>query len=242
MIYMTLQQVMAFKNHSEASSWNLMDSSWISKDLPASLQQSPRSLMMHSPWKQAEMCKSLLLILWKGRAPPSPPQKVPTKSQGSGQWQTTTLQECGRTVKKVPSCVYQSNTSMPMSSKLNVGMAFRLMPIVVGFFTSWEKCCHHQGMFWKADSQAPHRAACWKTWRCLANTWVWEAASTTASILHMCTEIAQGLCFLLRGLWVPVPCKASQHAPAEATDAVILKPSNVDMGSSIRLLNSRQLR
>lgn len=38
---------------------------------------------------------------------------------------------------KEPSCVYQSNTSVSTSSKLNLDTTFRLTPIVPEFFNSW---------------------------------------------------------------------------------------------------------
>lgn len=38
---------------------------------------------------------------------------------------------------KGPSCVYQSNTSVSTSSKLNLDTTFRLTPIVPEFFNSW---------------------------------------------------------------------------------------------------------
>lgn len=148
-----------------------MDPDWISKAFMSrqlyhcnKAHETQQCVLHGRKQKCANPCRTFLV---KGRWPPLLPQKSAHKvtrfrsvannttgGRGVGWWND-------RVILRDPSCVCQATpqASVSTSSKLNLDTIFRLIPIVPEFFNSWQKCYHHQGMFWKADSKASHRVA-----------------------------------------------------------------------------------
>lgn len=74
---------------------------------------------MRSPWKEAEMCKSLSLVPCQGQmAPIAPTKSVHKVTRLRSVANNTTGGWNDRINSKGPSCVYQSNTSVSTSSQL----------------------------------------------------------------------------------------------------------------------------